>query len=77
MRIDITYDSVVARASRRGKCSVCGKATTRSTTFTKTVNPWNKNSDGVPKSHAEVREDVRRLAAEWAPADFDHEKCRS
>lgn len=78
MKVTITYDEVTATAQRRGPCPVCGKRTTRSRTFTNTVNPFNKRPDGLPKIRHEVQDDVDRLAEAWSPpADvFTHNACR-
>jgi hypothetical protein len=73
MRFD--FDVVRARRTKTGACPVCQKRTQRSQVFEHTVNPYNKNSDGSIKSHAQVREDVLREADAWEP-DFRHEKCR-
>jgi hypothetical protein len=62
-------------AKRTGNCPTCGRKTTRSQTFEKTVNPFNKRDDGTPKSWDEVRADVQAEAAAWAPGPevFEHD----
>lgn len=59
------FEQVKYPASKKGQCSKCKKSRTRSKTFIHTVNPFNKNKAGVPKSYAEVREDVKKEAEKW------------
>lgn len=65
------------RAERRGKCPVCGKTTKRSRTFERTVNPFNKDENGVPKTYERVYADTRAEAEAWSPEPrvFEHGKC--
>ena len=71
-----TFHEIVARRTKSGPCPVCGKRVRRSQTFSETVNPFNRNEDGTPKSPAEVRASVNRKADAWEP-DFTHERCES
>lgn len=71
-----TFHEIVARRSKSGPCPVCGKRVRRSQTFSETVNPFNRNEDGSPKSPAEVRVSVNKKADAWEP-DFTHERCES
>jgi hypothetical protein len=65
----VTYQEFNRRVSRSGLC-VCGKRRTRSTTFTETVNPFNRDPEtGVPKTAQQVRESLNQEVAEWVP-DF-------
>lgn len=65
------------REERRGKCPTCGKTVKRSRTFEKTVNPFNRDEDGVPKTWERVHADVLAEAAAWTPDIelFEHQKC--
>lgn len=70
MKVTVTFDEVKGKARRDGRCTRCGKKTTRTATFTKTVNPFNTiEEDGVrrPKTYAEVQQDVWREARDWNP----------
>lgn len=60
--------------SKSGHCPVCTKRVTRRTTFTETVNPFNKNANGEPKSLKEVLASLNAKADSWTP-DFTHESC--
>lgn len=68
--VTVRYEEVKHRASKRGACPVCGKSRTRSTTFTNTISPFNKDPDtGLSRTRAQI---VRVLAAKaeaWVP-DF-------
>lgn len=58
----------VSRTARRTiRCAKCGKRRTRQRTFTNTINPFNKNADGIPKDWSEVARDVAAEAAAWQP----------
>lgn len=49
----IAYDELKVSAKKTGKCQ-CGKRLSRSTTFSETENPFNKNEQGQPKSRDEI-----------------------
>jgi len=68
-----SFREIWTRRIARGKCRECGKALTRSKTFTHTVNPWNKTAAGDVKTSEEVWADVRAEADEWQP-DF---RCKT
>jgi hypothetical protein len=72
------YEEVSRTVKRRVTCAICGKKFNRQRTFTNTVNPFNKNAAGVPKSWSEVEENVVHLAEQWQPEQdcgnhHDHE----
>jgi hypothetical protein len=71
----VYYERVTAGRRLRGICPVCGRVSSRSRTFEMTVNPFNRNLDGIVKTRAEVRADVDAEAAAWIP-DFTHGPCR-
>jgi hypothetical protein len=62
----VTYEQVKAQRVRRGRCTVCGLRMIKQRTFMQTVSPFNKHSDGEPKTWHEVRD--------WHP-EFKHEAC--
>jgi hypothetical protein len=61
----ITFQVVKLPASKSGKCPVCGKRVTRRMTFEATLNPWNVNASGAPKSRSEIYQDLQARAKEW------------
>lgn len=69
-----TYEPVRWPESRSGKCPVCGKRVRRSTTFQQTLNPFNKNAAGEPKTRSEIWAELKVKAAGWEP-DFTHAAC--
>jgi len=75
MRIRITFDAVKRQAIRAGYCPVCGRRTTRQVTFEQTINPYNLNADGRPKTWREIEVELEERARAWKP-DFTHDKCR-
>jgi hypothetical protein len=62
-----TYFDEVSRTGRKTvKCSGgCDRRLKRQKKFTHTINPFNKNKAGVPKTRAEVQKDVDAKAAAW------------
>lgn len=70
----VRFQAVRVRRQLSGKCPVCGKRTSRSMTFEQTINPWNKNKDGNPKTYSEIIVELDEKANNWKP-DFTHEKC--
>lgn len=56
-------------------CRTCGKPVRRSTTFSQTVNPFNKDADGNPKTAELIRAELREQAEKWHPANDIHPKC--
>jgi hypothetical protein len=71
-----SFQRVNLPAEQAGKCPVCAKRVVRRQTFWQTINPWNKNAEGQPKTYDEIRVDLRAERDAWVP-DFTHEKCRA
>ena len=72
--VTYVYDQYKHPITITGKCPVCGKASRRSTTFTETHNPFNKNERGEVKTPDEIRHSLAQKAEQWKP-DFRHWKC--
>lgn len=66
MRMAVTFDEIKYRMSKMGKCK-CGKRLNRTRTFSQTINPWNKNKDGIPKNAIEINKELREEARNWKP----------
>lgn len=62
MRVE--FEQVSLWGQKKGKCA-CGKIRTRSTTIVNTINPYNKNAKGVPKTRKEVEESVKQQLEAW------------
>lgn len=58
-----TFRGYKGHASHRFTCTVCGKANrTRKFTVEHTVNPFNKDENGVPKQASQVQRDASAAA---------------
>ncbi len=57
----------IARAQTRAAfiCAACGKRSKRQKSFWQSVNPFNKNANGTPKTRAQVQADVSAEATAW------------
>lgn len=73
--ITTTFQIVRAFGARAGKCVGCGKHIRRQRTFERTINPWNRNSDGLPKSYSEVLADVDADRAAWMAKELRCTAC--
>ncbi|MFL6141613.1 MAG: hypothetical protein ACJ72N_07060 [Labedaea sp.] len=62
-------------AQKRLPCTVCGKKLTRKTTLWQTLNPWNKNAAGEPKTVAEIRDELKAQAADWMVEPITCRQC--
>lgn len=59
-----TFDAVKLRTTRSGKCAGgCGRRTRRAVLVMQTLNPFNKNKSGVPKSREEILAELREEIA--------------
>jgi len=61
------FEEVSHTAKRRVTCAVCGKKFNRQRTFTNTINPFNMNAIGSPKTYQDVLANVIHLADQWQP----------
>jgi hypothetical protein len=72
------FEEVSRTAYRKVTCAICGKKFKRQRTFTNTINPFNLNADGAPKTWSDVEANVIYLAEQWQPEQdcgnhHDHE----
>ena len=70
----VNFQEISTTARSTGKCSVCGKRTTRSRRFWQTVNPFNRNADGTIRTPDDIRQSLSAEVAAWTP-DHDHTAC--
>ena len=68
-------EEVKLYGSKSGKCSVCGKACTRSQKFSQTLNPFNKNKKGEVKTWQEIKEELRVELNNWRSKPPIHSRC--
>jgi len=59
------FEKVKYRGTAYFVCPVCGKRFRRDRTFTATVNPWNVNPDGSPRTAGDIRLGLRLQAEAW------------
>jgi hypothetical protein len=62
-----TYAQIKRTAKRKVTCETCGRKFSRQRTFSNTINPFNKNDRGFPKTYDEVLADVIAMARVWQP----------
>lgn len=58
------FEVVELRAKKQFK-DASGKTRTRSKRFWGTINPFNRNAAGVPKSREEIMSDLKKERDEW------------
>lgn len=56
MRID--FQGVTLRRTRSGKCTRCGKRTTRTVNSHQTINPFNVTASGLPKTREQIYKEL-------------------
>lgn len=59
------FTEVKRRVTKVLPCPQCRRAVRRSTTITHTINPFNRDSHGLPKTYAAVRAEVDAEAEAW------------
>jgi uncharacterized C2H2 Zn-finger protein len=75
MSIRYTFEVVKWQASKTVKCPSCKKMLRRSKTFEQTLNPFNKNAAGVPKSRTEILMELKDGAAVWTAKQEHCQAC--
>jgi hypothetical protein len=58
------FEQLKLRAEKKGKCG-CGVRRRRAKTLIMTINPFNKNKQGIPKTREEVWADLQAAAKKW------------
>ena len=69
------FEEVKLYGSKSGKCSVCGKACTRSQKFSQTINPFNKNKMGEAKTRQEIKAELLEELTLWRSKPPIHSRC--
>lgn len=70
-----TFAEVAVYGRRTGPCKFCGKHCKRHQKFFQTLNPFNKNSYGIPKSREEIRAELMIERNKWESGQPSHVKC--
>lgn len=71
----VPFSEVFIHAAKSGTCAACGKRAHRKKKFWQTLNPFNKNAAGFPKSSGEVYEELSKASSAWMKAGVQHSKC--
>lgn len=66
------FQQVKRTARKRVPCEECGKKLSRQTTFMQTINPFNKNSEGYPKTYKEIWAELGEECREWEAVTEGH-----
>jgi len=59
------YEEVKRFARKSGPCALCGKRMRRQHTFTMTISPFNRNTDGSVRTRTEIDAALAEKAKEW------------
>jgi hypothetical protein len=59
------YEPIAAKGWKSGKCAACGKRAERSREFRQTLNPFNLDAEGTPKTSGQIWREVVRAARAW------------
>jgi hypothetical protein len=66
------FEEIKRPARKRVPCAGgCGKKLSRSTTFSMTLNPFNKNPDGSIRTRRDIQEALGEQARQWESVTDD------
>jgi len=71
----IKFDEIPYYAEKVGRCEACGRSASRTKRFFQTLNPFNKNEQGLPKTQEEILNELRLEAEAWEKEPIFHAKC--
>ena len=71
----VTFDKVSTWPSKSGVCPVCGKKAVRKTEFYQTLNPFNTDINGNPKTPTQIRQELQVKVDEWKAKPVYHARC--
>ena len=71
------FEQVDLAGEKNLSCPVCGKKLKRRTTFSQTINPWNRNAAGQPKTRREIHAELITERAGWMQVPATHGKCQA
>jgi hypothetical protein len=70
-----TFEEVFLRDTRRGWCATCDRRTTRTIKVYQTLNSFNKNPAGEPKTRGEILVELRAEIASKRAAPLYCLRC--
>jgi hypothetical protein len=71
----VVFHKVSLRDRRSGKCSRCGKRTTRTLKAWQTLNPLNKAADGLPKTLEQIFSELKQDILKWRESPLRCSRC--
>jgi hypothetical protein len=74
-KMKYVFKEVSLNGVKRGKCVVCGKQAVIKRKFFQTINPYNKNKDGLPKTEDEINNELYEEREKWFKEPIKHRKC--
>lgn len=69
------FEEVTHHVTKRVPCRVCRKPLGRATILSQTINPFNKDAAGQPKTREQIRAELRAEAETWHPTNDIHRAC--
>ena len=74
MMVRFNFSEVKLHGSKSGKCG-CGKRRTRQKKFYQTLNPFNKNEKGEPKTQKEIYAELVEQHNAWKTEPITCKDC--
>ncbi len=68
------FSEVFVKGVKRWKDPVSGKPRQETRKFLQTINPFNKNASGVPKTRDEIMAEIKRERDEWLAVPPQHDE---
>lgn len=68
--ITTTFETIRRSVTKARRCTACNKVKKQSATFTQTLNPYNVNSLGVPKTRYEIERELDQKCQSWEPKPY-------
>jgi hypothetical protein len=72
----VVFESVSTRRTRKGLCAQCGNKCQVTRDFSQTINPFNRDERGNPKTRAAIMQENARDAAAWNEAPLVCKGCQ-
>ncbi len=71
----VNFQELKLHGSKSGKCVVCGKHCKRQEIFSQTLNPFNRNKRGEPKTESEIYTELKEAVKKWKKEPVKHSGC--
>lgn len=75
--VHTTFEVIELRARKRTRCQVCKKPIVRAMRFWQTINPFNRDDDGYPKTREQIWDELQSQAAQWKQTPEMHTSCQT